>query len=63
MIKLKKEEKKQKKYKNGEFKITTKISDLPQEEKRELLYECFDILLSKQNLLKNIDSRKKEEKN
>lgn len=28
-----------------EFKITVKISDAPEEEKREALHHCLDILL------------------
>jgi hypothetical protein len=34
---------------NKEFEITIKSSDLPLEEKRNLLWECFDILLSEKD--------------
>jgi len=33
------------KPKKKEFRITVKNSSLPEEEKRELLWQCFDILL------------------
>ena len=35
---------------NKGFEITIKSSDLPLEEKRDLLWECFDILLSEKDL-------------
>jgi len=34
------------KSKKKEFKITVKNSSLPEEEKKELLWQCFDVLLS-----------------
>ena len=34
---------------NKEFEIKIKTSDLPLEEKRDLLWECFDILLSEKD--------------
>ena len=34
---------------NKEFEITIKSSDLPLEEERNLLWECFDILLSEKD--------------
>ena len=35
-----------KKSKKEEFKITVKYSSLPEEEKRKLLWHCFDILFA-----------------
>jgi len=46
------------KLKKKEFKITIKSSSLPEEEKRKLLFECFDILLSKQDSLRRTDFKK-----
>lgn len=49
------------KSKEKEFKITIRNSSLPEEEKRELLFECFDILLSERSLSKNINSKKEKD--
>jgi len=35
-----------KKTKKGEFKISVRYSSMPEEEKRKLLWQCFDIFLS-----------------
>lgn len=34
------------------FKITIKGSSLPEEEKRKILFECYDIIFSNSNLSK-----------
>jgi hypothetical protein len=48
---------KSKKLKKKEFKITAKSSSLSKEEKKELLWQCFDILFGdnpeKKKKLKN----------
>ncbi len=44
--------------KSRKIKVIYKKSSLPEEEKRKLLFKCFDILLSKQNPSKREDSKK-----
>ncbi len=41
------------------FKITIKSSSLPEEEKRKLLFECFDIIFSNSNLSERPGSKKR----
>ena len=44
-----------KKPEKKEFKITAKNSSLPKGEKKELLYQCFDIFFTS-----DLDNKKKE---
>jgi hypothetical protein len=47
-----------KKIEKKEFEVTAKSSSLSEEEKKELLYQCFDILFTS-----DPDNKKKAKKN
>ncbi len=43
----------------GKFKIAIKSSSLPEEEKRKILFECYDIMFSSSNSSKRPGSKKR----
>ncbi len=50
-----------KQSKKEKFKITVRSSSLPEEEKRKILFECYDIIFSNSNLSKRPGSKKKNQ--
>jgi len=43
------------------FKIIVKSSSLPEEEKRKILFECYDIILGNSNSSKDPSSKRKNQ--